>query len=73
MNQWQTNQSRKVFRRIWKFYGVPKLRLKRSESVKKSLTEIDEDEPEVFGPALVSGNPYKDLDDVNGIGLAMEI
>ena len=62
-----------MFRRIWKFYGVPKLRLKRSESVKKSLTEIDEDEPEAFGPASVSENPYKDLDNVNGIGLAMEI
>ena len=41
--------------------------------MKKSLTEIDEDEPEAFGPASVSENPYKDLDDVNGIGLAMEI
>ena len=61
-----------MFRRIWKLYGVPKLRLKRWESVKKSLTEIDEDEPEAFGPASVSENPYKDLDDVNGIGLAME-
>ena len=41
--------------------------------MKKSLTEIDEDEPEAFGPASVSENPYKDLDNVNGIGLAMEI
>ena len=62
-----------MFRRIWKFYGVPKLRLKCWESMKKSLTEIDEDEPEAFGPGSVSENPYKDLDNVNGIGLAMEI
>ena len=41
--------------------------------MKKSLTEIDGDEPEEFGPASVSQNPYKDLDDANGIGLAMEI
>ena len=35
----------------------------------KGLAEIYEDEPEVFGPASVSKNPYKDLDDVNKIDL----
>ena len=28
-----------------------------------------ENEPEAFGPASVSENPYKDLDDVNYIAL----
>ena len=35
----------------------------------KGLAEIYEDEPEVFGPASVSKNPYKDLDEVNKIDL----
>ena len=37
------------------------------ESVRKSLAEKYEDEPETFSSALVSENPYKDLDDVNEI------
>ena len=37
--------------------------------MRKSLAEIYENEPEPFGPASVSKNPYKDLDDVNGIDL----
>ena len=43
--------------------------VKLYESVRKSLSEIYEDEPEAFGPASVSENPYKDLDDVNEIDL----
>ena len=38
--------------------------------MRKSLTEISEDEPEVFGPASVSENSYKDLDDINEIDLS---
>ena len=37
------------------------------ESVRKSLAEKYEDEPETFSSVLVSENPYKDLDDVNEI------
>ena len=37
--------------------------------MRKSLTEIDEDETEVFDPPSVSGNQQKDLDDVNKIDL----
>ena len=37
--------------------------------MRKGLAEIYEDEPEAFGPSLVSENPYKDLDDVNEIDL----
>ena len=37
------------------------------ESVRKSLAEKYEDESETFSSALVSENPYKDLDDVNEI------
>ena len=36
-------------------------------SVRKSLAEIHEDEPEAFSPASVSENPYKNLDDANEI------
>ena len=44
-------------------------KVKLYESVRKGLAEIYEDEPEAFGPSLVSENPYKDLDDVNEIDL----
>ena len=37
--------------------------------MKKSLAEIYEDESEMFGPASVTGNPYKDLEYVNEIDL----
>ena len=37
--------------------------------MKKSLTEIDEDETEVFDPPSMSENQQKDLDDVNKIDL----
>ena len=40
-------------------------KVKLYESVRKSLAETYEDEPEVFGPASVSKTPYKDLDNVN--------
>ena len=40
-------------------------KVKLYESVRKNLAAIYEDEPEVFGPASVSENPYKDLGDVN--------
>ena len=40
-------------------------KVKLYESVRKSLAEICEDEPEAFSPASVSENSYKDLDDVN--------
>ena len=33
--------------------------------MRKVLIDIYEDEPNAFGPASVSENPYKDLDDVN--------
>ena len=36
-------------------------KVKLYESVRKGLSEIYEDEPEAFGPALVSENPYKDF------------
>ena len=39
------------------------VKVKLYESVRKSLAEIYEDEPEAFGPASVSENRYKDLDD----------
>ena len=42
-------------------------KVKLYESVRKSLAEIYEDEPEVFRPASVSENPCKDLDDFNEI------
>ena len=64
-----------MFTRIQKFHGIQKLRLKLKlklklkvklyESVRKGLAEMYENEPETFGPASVSENPYKDLDDVN--------
>ena len=44
-------------------------KVKLYESVRKGLAEIYEDEPETFGPASVSQNPYKGLDDVNKIDL----
>ena len=37
--------------------------------MRKGLAEIYEDEPEAFGPASVSEDPYQDLDDVNEIDL----
>ena len=37
--------------------------------VRKGLTEIYEDEPEAFGPASVSENPFKDEDDVHEFDL----
>ena len=37
--------------------------------MRKGLAEIYEDEPDAFGPASVSENPYKDLDDVNEFDL----
>ena len=40
-------------------------KVKLYESVRKGLAEIYEDEPDTFGPASVSANPYKDLDEVN--------
>ena len=48
------------------------LMLKKSNYMKvwgKSLAEINEDELGAFGPAPVSENPYKDLDDINEIDL----
>ena len=39
-------------------------KVKLYESVRKGLAEIYEDEPETFGPASASENPYKGLDDV---------
>ena len=44
-------------------------KVKLYESVRKCLAEIYVDEPEACGPASVSENPYKDLDDVNEIDL----
>ena len=44
-------------------------KVKLYESVRKRLGEIYEDEPDEFGPASVSENPYKDLDDVNEFDL----
>ena len=44
-------------------------KVKLYESVRKVLAEIYEDEPDTFGPASVSENPYKDLDDVNEFDL----
>ena len=44
-------------------------KVKLYESVRKSLAEIYEDEPDAFGPASVSENPYKELDDVNEFDL----
>ena len=44
-------------------------KVKLYESVRKGLAEIYEDEPDTFGPASVSENPYKDLDDVNEFDL----
>ena len=44
-------------------------KVKLYESVRKGLAEIYEDEPDTFGPASVSANPYKDLDDVNKFDL----
>ena len=44
-------------------------KVKLYESVRKGLAEIYEVEPDAFGPASVSENPYKDLDDVNGFDL----
>ena len=37
--------------------------------VRKGLAEIYEDEPEAFGPASVSENPFKDEDDVHEFDL----
>ena len=37
--------------------------------MRKGLAEIYEVEPDAFGPASVSENPCKDLDDVNGFDL----
>ena len=37
--------------------------------MRKVLIDIYEDEPNAFGPASVSENPYKDLDDVNEFDL----
>ena len=44
-------------------------KFKLYESVRKGLAEIYEDQPKAFGPASVSENPYKDLDDVNQMDL----
>ena len=44
-------------------------KVKLYENVRKGLAEIYEDEPEAFGPASVSENPYKYLDDVNEFDL----
>ena len=44
-------------------------KVKLYESARKGLGEIYEDEPDAFGPASVSENPYKDLDDVNEFDL----
>ena len=44
-------------------------KVKLYEIVRKSLAEKYEDEPEAAGPASVSENPFKDLDDVNEIDL----
>ena len=61
-----------MFARTQKFQGIQKLRLKRwqsqlYESVRKGQVEIYKDEPEAFGLASVSENPYKDLDDIDEI------
>ena len=37
--------------------------------MRKGQAEIYEEEPDAFGPASASENPYKDLDDVNDIDL----
>ena len=44
-------------------------KVKLYESVRKGLAEIYEDEPDAFGLALVSENPYEDLDDINEFDL----
>ena len=44
-------------------------KVKLYENVRKGLAEIYEDEPEAFGPASVSENPYKYLDGVNEFDL----
>ena len=44
-------------------------KVKLYESVRKGQAEIYEDEPDTFGPASVSKNPCKDLDDVNEFDL----
>ena len=43
-------------------------KVKLYESAKKGLAEIS-DEPDAFGPASLSENPYKDLDDVSKVDL----
>ena len=37
--------------------------------MRKSLAEINQDEPEAFGPVSVGENPYEGLDNVNDIDL----
>ena len=44
-------------------------KVKWYETVRKGQAEIYEEEPDAFGPASASENPYKDLDDVNDIDL----
>ena len=44
-------------------------KVKLYESARKSLAEINQDEPEASILALVSENPYKDLDDANYVSL----
>ena len=44
-------------------------KVKLYENVRKGLAEIYEDEPEASGPASVSENPYRYLDDVNEFDL----
>ena len=44
-------------------------KVKLYESVRIGQAEIYKDEPDTFGPASVSENPCKDLDDVNEFDL----
>ena len=67
MDPWQTDQSHKMFRRIQKFQRIQKLQLTPWQSQikwkcqERSSRHTYEDEPDVFGPASVSENPYRDF------------
>ena len=51
-------------------YGSNADKVKLCENVRKGLVEIYEGEPDAFGHASVSENPYKDLDDANEFDLS---
>ena len=53
----------------FKNYDSNNDKVKLYESARKSLAKIYKDEPEASISALVSENPYKDLNDVNYVDL----